>query len=55
MKILLNFIEVPVNDALIIKIKSIIKIPDSVERYKNHNLSQFDKSDLEFIKYLGYL
>ena len=54
--ILLNFIEVPVNDALIIKIKSIIKVPvDSIGRYKNHSLSQFDKSDLEFIKYLGYL
>ena len=53
--ILLSFIDVPINDALIIKIKSIIKIPDSIGRYKNHNLSQFNKNDIEFIKYLGYL
>ena len=52
---LLNFINYPINDTLLKKIKYIIKLPESIGRYKNHDLSQFNKNDLEFIQDLGYL
>lgn len=36
------------------KIKSMIKIPNTINQYKNYNLKYFNKEDLEFLKQLNY-
>lgn len=53
--LLLKFLNIQSNKNIIQKIKSIIKIPDTIGRYKNHDLSSFNQSDLDFIKSIGYL
>jgi hypothetical protein len=53
--LLLKFLNIQYNKTIIQKIKSIIKIPNSIGRYKNHDLSSFNQYDLDFIKSIGYL
>lgn len=36
------------------KIKQIIKIPNTINQFKKHTLKYFDKSDLIFLRSLGY-
>ena len=52
---LLKFLNFKSNDDIISEIKSLIKIPSTMDRYKNNDITQFNNEDLEFIKKLGYL
>ena len=53
--LLLKFLNITPNKNIINKIKSIIKLPNSIGRYKNHDLSSFNQNDLDFIRTFGYL
>lgn len=52
---LLNFLNFTKNDDIIKEIKSIIKIPKTIDRYKSNDMTQFNDTDLEFVKKLGYI
>lgn len=49
--ILATFIE---KDLDVNKIKQIIKIPNTINQFKNHTLKYFDKNDLAFLRSVGY-
>ena len=47
LKELLSFIEY---DGEVSKLKSLIKVPSSIGRYKNHPLDVFNKEDIECVE-----
>ena len=52
---LLHFLQIKSNLSIIKKIKLMIHKPDTVGRYKNYDLNQFSKKQLQFMKDIGYL
>lgn len=51
---LLAFLEVPADAGLIESLAPLVRPPDSVGRFKQHSLDQFDPADVAYVKSLGF-
>ncbi len=53
-KKLLRFLEISPDTVDVKELASLPQLPSSVGRYKNHDLSIFDKKDIKQVEQLGY-
>lgn len=53
-KELLQFLELNVTETQINKLTSLIKVPESIGRFRQHGIKIFDESDVAFAKHLGF-
>lgn len=52
---LLKFLGLDIREDQIHKLSRLIKVPDSIGRFKNHGTKIFDESDVAFVKQLGFI
>jgi len=51
---IINFIDVSISEKKRDNLYNIPQKPDSVNRFKHHDLSIFDNNQLEFVKEMGF-
>ncbi len=53
-KKLLKFLDISYNQHMITILASSVRESEGVGRFRTHDLSQFDREDMEFVKSMGY-
>ena len=51
---LLRFLEIDVTDAKINRLSALIKIPNSIGRFRQYGIEIFDEADVAYVKQLGF-
>lgn len=51
---LLEFVDIQGDDVLISQLLKLVNPPDTIGRYRQHDLTQFNPADIEYVNSLGY-
>lgn len=51
---LLDFVDIPANDTLLLELCKLVNPPGSIGRFRQHDISRFNSADVEYVSSLGF-